>query len=314
MDIEMTARILLVDDHPIFRKGLHTLLDDEEGLRIVGEAANGREAIELVKNLSPNVVIMDITMPELDGIEATLGILAESPETKVIALSIHGGKRFVESMLSAGAVGYILKDSVPEELVDGVRTVLRGETYICPEVSGLVIAQYVELLSRVQASGGPAELTRQETAFIRLLGEGCSEEEIAASLRIEDTAVNVLQDGVLKKLNLSTVAELVEYAGAKKWFAGQEEIERAIRHAASSKTTTRQPPKPQPLIEPLTNRELDILELLAQRFYNKEIADRLCVSVETVKTHLKNIFQKFGVTNRRDAIDKSRKLGLLDSE
>ena len=186
------AKILLVDDHPLFRKGLHTLLDDEEGLLIVGEAGNGREAIELVKKLSPAVVIMDITMPELDGVEATRGIVAESPETKVIALSIHGGKRFVENMLSAGATGYILKDSAPEELVDGVRAVLRGETYICPEVTGLVISQYVELLSRVQASGGPAALTKQEIAFIQLIGEGCSGEEISAGLRIEDKGVTAL--------------------------------------------------------------------------------------------------------------------------
>ena len=162
----MSTKILLVDDHPVFRKGLRVLLDDEKDLRVVGEAGDGREAMEMARKLSPDVVIMDITMPNLDGIGATRGIMAESPDTKVIALSIHGGKRFVENMLSAGAAGYILKDSVPEELVDGMRAVLRGETYMSPEVTGLVVSQYVDLLSRVQASGGPAKLTKKELQFV----------------------------------------------------------------------------------------------------------------------------------------------------
>jgi LuxR family maltose regulon positive regulatory protein len=215
----MSVRILLVDDHRVFRKGLHVLLGDEKDFRIVGEAGNGREAMEMVRKLSPDVVIMDIMMPDLDGIEATRGIMVESPNTKVIALTVHGGKSFVEGMLSAGATGYILKDSVPEELLDGVRAVLRGETYMSREVTDLVVSQYVDLLSRVQASGGHARLTKRERQFVQLVGEGCSGETVAERLKVSEAAGRALERKVLKKLGLSGVAELIDYAGAQKWFA-----------------------------------------------------------------------------------------------
>jgi LuxR family maltose regulon positive regulatory protein len=308
----MSATVLLVDDHALMRRGLRTLLEEEKGLRVVGEAGDGREALEKVRTLSPDVVVMDITMPHLDGIEATRGILTESPETKVIALSIHGGKRFVENMLQAGAAGYVLKDSVPEELVDAVRTVLRGEKYLSVSVTGLVVSQYVDLLARVQASGGPAELTKKELKVIQLLGEGCPSEEIASRFDGDKADVESVQKRVLQKLGLSNVAELIEYAGAQKWFTGQQGIEAALQQAVVSGKKKTRPPKPQPLFEPLTNRELHTLELLGKRLSNKEIARKLSVSVETVKTHLQNIFQKFGVDNRGEAIDKARELGLLE--
>jgi LuxR family maltose regulon positive regulatory protein len=308
----VSAKVLLVDDHALMRSGIRTLLEAEKGLRVVGEAGDGREALEKVHTLSPDVVVMDITMPDLDGIEATRGILAESPETKVIALSIHGGKRFVENMLQAGAAGYVLKDSVPEELVDAVRTVLRGQMYLSTSVTGLVVSQYVDLLARVQASGGPSELTKQELEIMQLLAEGCPNEEIVSRFDGDEGDVESVQNRVLKKLGLSNVAELIEYAGAQKWFTGQQGIEAALKQAVVSGKRKTRSPKPQPLIEPLTTRELDTLELLGKRLSNKEIARKLSVSAETVKTHLQKIFQKFGVHNRREALDKARELGLLE--
>jgi len=143
----MTTTILIVDDHPLFRKGLHLIFEEEQDMRVVGEAGDGQEAIERVRELSPDVVVMDITMPNLNGMEATRRILMESPDTKIVALSIHAGKRFVKDMLSAGAAGYILKDSVPEELTNGIRKVMRGEVYLSSVITGVVVSEYVSLLS-----------------------------------------------------------------------------------------------------------------------------------------------------------------------
>ena len=144
----MVTTILLVDDHPLFRKGLRLLLEEQADYRIVGEAGNGREAIDRVRTLSPDVVIMDITMPDLDGIDATRQILSEVPSAKVIALSMHTGKRFVKDMLQAGAAGYILKKSVPEDLVNGIRMVIQGEVYLSPAITGIVVSEYKELLAK----------------------------------------------------------------------------------------------------------------------------------------------------------------------
>jgi DNA-binding NarL/FixJ family response regulator len=132
----MSATIILVDDHPVFRQGLYHLLSREKGMTVVGEADDGQIAIELVRRETPDLVIMDITMPNFNGIDATRHIISEFPDTKIIALSIHSGKRFIEGMLRAGAVGYILKESAPEELLNGVRAVMRDEIYLSSSVTG----------------------------------------------------------------------------------------------------------------------------------------------------------------------------------
>ena len=137
----MNIQVLLVDDHAVLRKGLRLLLEEEEDLTVVGEAGDGQEAIELFRKLSPDVVVMDITMKGLNGIEATRHIIAESPTTKVLALSIHSGGRFVENMLDAGVSGYLLKDSAPEELVEGIRAVVRGEVYLSTAITEVVVSR-----------------------------------------------------------------------------------------------------------------------------------------------------------------------------
>jgi len=144
----MAITILLVDDHPLFRKGLRLLLEEQEDFRIVGEAGDGQEAIDRARKLSPDVVLMDITMPDFNGIDATRKIVAEVPSARVVALSMHAGKRFVEDMLQAGAAGYILKKSVPEDLVNGIRAVIQGEVYLSPAITGIVVSEYKELLAK----------------------------------------------------------------------------------------------------------------------------------------------------------------------
>ncbi len=153
----MATTILLVDDHPLFRKGLRLLLEEQEDFHIVGEAGDGREAIDRVRTLSPDVVIMDITMPDFNGIDATRQIVSEDPSAKVVALSMHAEKRFVEDMLQAGAAGYILKKSVPEDLVNGLRTVIQGEVYLSPAITGVVVSEYKELLEKSPLTASRAD-------------------------------------------------------------------------------------------------------------------------------------------------------------
>ncbi len=155
----MITNVLLVDDHPVFRKGLRLLLEDESDFRVIGEAGDGSEALELAGQSDPDVVVMDISMPGMDGIQATQGILSEAPHTKVIALSIHSDKAFVEGMLLAGASGYILKESAPEDIVDGIRAVRKGEVFLSAAITGIVIDEYRRSLTELPAAGEAAELS-----------------------------------------------------------------------------------------------------------------------------------------------------------
>jgi len=158
--------VLLVDDHPMFRKGLRLPLEAEADICVVSEAGDGRAALEQVRELSPDVVVMDISMPNLNGIEATRQISSSSPSTKVMALSIHAGKQFVKDMLSAGACAYILKDSVPEEMIDAIRKVMQNEVYLSNAITGVVVRGFLEDDAEGSASEAPGRRAADELVGI----------------------------------------------------------------------------------------------------------------------------------------------------
>ena len=214
------VRILIVDDQELFREGLHTLLSMQPDLQVVGEARNGEEALRLAGELNPDVVLMDLHMPVLNGVGATRHLKSTRPEIKVIVLTTFDDDEDVFEGLRAGAIGYLLKDVASEKLVEAIRAVARGAAFLQPSIAGKVIAEF---------------------------------------------------------------ARLSPYL----------------------------PPQTQPLVEPLSERELDILRLLSQGASNKEIADDLVITVGTVKNHVTSILAKLGVRDRTQAALKAKELGIM---
>jgi DNA-binding NarL/FixJ family response regulator len=205
----MSIRVLLADDHRIVREGVRSLLGDEPDIEIVGEAEDGRQALELVSELSPDVVVIDITMPNLNGVDATRQIIRNTPNVKVIALSIHSSRAFVADMLKAGASGYVLKESSFDELVKAIRGVAEGEKYLSPKVAGVVVSDYVERLSKVDESPLDA-LTPREREVLQLIGEGKNTKEIASLLNVTNKAIEANRRKIMEKLDAHTIAELVK--------------------------------------------------------------------------------------------------------
>ena len=207
----MSIRILLADDHGIIRQGLRSLLEKEPDMQVVGEAEDGRKAIELVNECSPDIVIMDITMPNLNGVEATRHITGESSKSKVIALSIHSNRRFVADMLKAGASGYILKECLSDELVQAIRSVSTGGRYLSPRITDVVIDDYVKRLSTTPESR-IATLTARERQVLQLLAEGKSTKQIALDLHVSSKTIEANRRRIMEKLDIHSIAELTKYA------------------------------------------------------------------------------------------------------
>lgn len=206
-----TIRILLADDHKILRTGLRELLEKEPHLKVVAEAEDGRAAVQLSKKVSPDVVIMDISMQDLNGVEATRQIVNSSPHIKVIVLSMHSGQKFVAEVFKAGASGYLLKDCDFSEVFTAIRAVTANETYLCPQIATIVRNDYLQRLSQGE-SPGPSSLSPREKEVLQLMAEGKSTKEIAYSFNLSVKTVEVHRQRIMEKLNIHSIAELTKYA------------------------------------------------------------------------------------------------------
>jgi DNA-binding NarL/FixJ family response regulator len=205
------VRVLLADDHEILREGLRSLIEEQPDMEIIGEADNGRDAVKLAEELSPDVVIMDVSMPDLNGMEATRQIVKKLPEAKVIALSMHSDKGFVAEMLKAGAVGYLLKDGAFKRLAEAIKTTRSGGTYLCPEVADVVREDYIRRLSAKEPPVAP-KLTPREREVLQLVAEGWATKQIARKLNMSTKTAEGHRTRIMKKLDLHSVADLTKYA------------------------------------------------------------------------------------------------------
>ena len=207
----MSIRILLADDHKITRQGLRSLLDENDDMEVLAEAENGRDAIELARKLNPDVIIMDVSMPDLNGVEATRQIIQDNHDVRVIALSMHSDTLFVSEMLKSGASGYLLKDCAFQELEQAIRTVTDGKAYLSPSISGVVVEDYVHRLSKADMSTSEV-LTDREREVLQLISEGQSTKQVALKLHISAKTVETHRRQIMNKLDMHTVAELTKYA------------------------------------------------------------------------------------------------------
>ncbi len=207
----MSLKILLADDHKIIREGLRNLIEKQAGFEVIAEAEDGLTAVNKAKKLSPDVVIMDIGMPGLNGIEATRQILADSPQAKIIALSMHSERRFVSEMLKAGAHAYLLKDSAFEELVQAIRASRANKIYLSPSIAEGMIKDYITHIPRESFSPFSL-LTKREREILQLIAEGKSTKEIASLLFISIKTIETHRQNIMEKLDLRSVAELTKYA------------------------------------------------------------------------------------------------------
>ncbi len=207
----MSVKVLLADDHKIVRDGLRTLLEKNAEVKVVGEAEDGRTAVQLAKKLSPDIVIMDVAMPDLNGIEATRQILEERPAVKVIAVSMHSDKRFVAEMLKAGASAYLSKDYAFDELEKVIGTVMSNKVYLSPDISGVVVDSYVRKTPEPESSAFSL-LSDREREVLQLLAEGRTAKEIATQLHVSIKTVETHRTNIMTKLNIHRVAELTKYA------------------------------------------------------------------------------------------------------
>lgn len=205
MNSPTDINIVLVDDHQMLRDGLKNIIQQKSNMHIVGEASDGREAIKLCTKLTPNVVITDISMDGLNGIEATRQILKEQPEIKIIGLSMHANKKYIQAIFQAGGFGYLLKDGDASELITAITTVMENRKYLSKKIN----QDYLKLLNE---DSDQKQLSSRETEVLQLIAEGNSSKEIGELLFLSSKTVDVHRNNLMKKLDLHTIPELTKYA------------------------------------------------------------------------------------------------------
>jgi len=210
--VKARHRVVIAEDHTILREGLRALLSAESDLEVVGEAEDGRQAIQRVEELGPDLILTDLSMPKMNGVEAIREIKKHAPETKVLALTVHKAEEFILEVLQAGADGYILKDASSEELIMAIKSVLGGKRYLSPSVSQMVIEGYLEGRKSFRSSSPWDTLTKREREILKLIAEGHKNKEIADYLYISVKTVEKHRANLMKKLDLHSAAALTAYA------------------------------------------------------------------------------------------------------
>ena len=207
----MTTRILLTEDQKIVREGLISLLENQTDMEVVGEAGDGREAVRLACELKPDIVVMDINMQEMDGIDATKQIVDKLPGTRIVVLSMYPKRSFIEGVLKAGASAYVLKDMAFSELVKAIKTVVDGEIYLCPKATGIMVNSYIRKEPEADNTFGAA-LTSREREILSILAEGKNTKQIALDLKISTKTVDTHRRHIMRKLDMQSLPELTKYA------------------------------------------------------------------------------------------------------
>lgn len=208
-------RILLADDHNVMRAGLRLLLERQSGFKVTSEASDGRQAVEQAEATKPDVVVLDIAMPNLGGIEAAQRISAMLPQARIIILSMHSDESYVLRALKAGAKGYLLKDSAENDLIEAIRAVSQGKAFFSPEISNILVEDYVREMKKRGTEDSYELLTPREREILQLLAEGKSNKDIATSLNLSLYTVETHRRNLQDKLNLHSLAELILYAVRK---------------------------------------------------------------------------------------------------
>lgn len=206
----MSIRIIIADDHQLFREGLANLLADSKDIEILAQAGNGKEAITKARDLTPDVLIIDIGMPVMDGVEATRKLLQELPGSRVIALSMHADKQYIKGMFEAGASGYLFKNCAYNELIAAIRTVHEGKKYLSDRITEIMIQDYLGKEEVIPIDD--SELTEREAEILKLIAEGVSTNDISERLFVSIKTIGTHKQHILEKLNLKTTTDLVKYA------------------------------------------------------------------------------------------------------